>query len=807
MSTPRNQTTKHISYKFGSQERERQVTIVSAQVGELYEAEATTDSEIHYVYQLDLGQFPPRSVRIRTEVMNNIKSEHPLRVTIRSNRGTLNWNVPMMAANVKYNYMERTLCLLDDVVANPRSQEVTVVISTSSYNNIDYKLRLFEIEDFTTDVNQVSIINEVGATTPVYKFINLKPYESNALLRVKVTSEDKDVCAIVSVQPFLCPILDQETTVRFRGSYQTMLEMSSFFIDRDDYEEGLFIVFLIPESEDLCGEPAPFPSQRVKSFSYTITNPISQVTILWEVVVSLLILIIICVLTTVGTCYYSAYRGDVIINELHNKLQQSGSDGRNALQDVAMVDITRGTYRYTGGEELNSESLQESVPVPEHEEPGQSSPEDHFDTHEGAITMKTSKLPKYVTELATNLQDRDQLRLFRSMFHRSDLYLWLVLMMGIFYGIPAIQLVLSYQNQLLTSGNQDICYYNFLCSVPLGAVKDFNHIYSNIWYMTFGLLFVIFTNYRKRVHLRFVESVAKSDNGENSKQYGIPQHHGILYAMGFAMMFEGILSACYHVCPTNENFQFDTTFMYVIAVLSFMKIYQFRHPDVASNAYKVFFGLGLVMFFEVMGIFYESTLFWILSLVAYLGLSLVLTSILYHSGTWAFDILVLKKIGLALITLVRTRKMHEYSRKRLVLVTVLNLLNVVFIVYGAVFQPGISTFLLAIFICNLLTYAIYYILMKVLHKEEITWSAKIYTLIGLACWIPAAYFFVSVKANSEVSPAESRNLNGECLIFDLYDNHDIWHMFSAAGLFFVFMMLMSLDDGLLFTPRETIHVF
>ena len=50
--------------------------------------------------------------------------------------------------------------------------------------------------------------------------------------------------------------------------------------------------------------------------------------------------------------------------------------------------------------------------------------------------------------------------------------------------------------------------------------------------------------------------------------------------------------------------------MYLIAVLCFMKIYQFRHPDVTSNAYKVFVGIALVMFLEVIGIFYEGHFFW-----------------------------------------------------------------------------------------------------------------------------------------------------------------------------------------------------
>jgi hypothetical protein len=38
--------------------------------------------------------------------------------------------------------------------------------------------------------------------------------------------------------------------------------------------------------------------------------------------------------------------------------------------------------------------------------------------------------------------------------------------------------------------------------------------------------------------------------------YGIPQHYGLFYAMGAALVMEGVLSGCYHVCPNHSNFQF-----------------------------------------------------------------------------------------------------------------------------------------------------------------------------------------------------------------------------------------------------------
>ena len=61
-----------------------------------------------------------------------------------------------------------------------------------------------------------------------------------------------------------------------------------------------------------------------------------------------------------------------------------------------------------------------------------------------------------------------------------------------------------------------------------------------------------------------------------SDKLGVPRQYGLYYAMGVALMMEGVMSACYHVCPTNVTFQFDTTFMYLIAILMFMKLYQVK---------------------------------------------------------------------------------------------------------------------------------------------------------------------------------------------------------------------------------------
>merc|ERR1712016_212843 len=64
------------------------------------------------------------------------------------------------------------------------------------------------------------------------------------------------------------------------------------------------------------------------------------------------------------------------------------------------------------------------------------------------------------------------------------------------------------------------------------------------------------------------------------QRHGIPLQCGIYYTMGGALAMEGAMSASYHICPTTISFQFDTTYMYLIAILIYTKLYQNRHPDI-----------------------------------------------------------------------------------------------------------------------------------------------------------------------------------------------------------------------------------
>lgn len=45
------------------------------------------------------------------------------------------------------------------------------------------------------------------------------------------------------------------------------------------------------------------------------------------------------------------------------------------------------------------------------------------------------------------------------------------------------------------------------------------------------------------------------DRHDHIEPSGIPQHMGVFYALSASLIVQGLLSACYHVCPGFSNFQ------------------------------------------------------------------------------------------------------------------------------------------------------------------------------------------------------------------------------------------------------------
>ena len=118
----------------------------------------------------------------------------------------------------------------------------------------------------------------------------------------------------------------------------------------------------------------------------------------------------------------------------------------------------------------------------------------------------------------------------------------------------------------------------------------------------------------------------------------------------------------------------------------------------------------------------------------------------------------------------------------------------------------ISTFFLMIFVMNFMLYFTYYCVMKAIKKERISKIQYCLAFCILVCMLPGGYLFLSKEKTTAITPSLSRNLNKEC-VFSIFSGHDLWHLLSAAGLFFSFLFLLVIDDGIYHWSHEDICVF
>jgi len=104
-------------------------------------------------------------------------------------------------------------------------------------------------------------------------------------------------------------------------------------------------------------------------------------------------------------------------------------------------------------------------------------------------------------------------------------------------------------------------------------------------------------------------------------------------------------------------------------------------------------------------------------------------------------------------------------------------------------------------------YLFFYLIMKVRKDGKRNLLVWAYALITLVLAIFSLYFLSRYRTNQELSAAQSRDLNEECVLLGFYDSGDIWHFLSALGLFFSSVTLLVIDDDMNDAPRHHIFVF
>ncbi|NP_001099012.1 Sid-1-related A precursor [Tribolium castaneum] len=690
------------------------------------------------------------------------KLASPVLVVVRQEREVISWQVPFVVDTtmkdgvVHFHNTSRTLCHNDmpriakakatsRILPIQLSQNFIIALSTSSLANVDISVMVEEERDFYLQEGRPY---EVSVSPSESKYYYYKFHDKkNTSAMIEINSDD-DVCLTVSIQDSFCPVFDLDKDITYEGKYQTINRKGGMTIRQREFPDGFFLVFVAKADNYQCSQKHSvllvehrkqhlILANRTSTITFTINKGINGKEYEIASLATLGALLSFCIVSTIMIFAFTRW-GTI------SKFRPSGDELDADWEEPPEPPITR---------ELKHELLSRQ-----------------------ALTVN----------LLARAPEKDK--------RRSYNYLWHILSIAIFYSIPVVQLVITYQRVVNRTGDQDMCYYNFLCANPAFGLSDFNHIFSNVGYIIVGILFLGVVLHRQ----------TKIPNSST----GIPVHYGVYYAMGIALIIEGILSACYHICPSQSNYQFDTSFMYVMAVLCMIKLYQNRHPDVNATAYATFTVLGMAIFLAMIGILNGSLTVWIVFVVIYSLLCAYISFKIYFIS-FVFD--GFKQLKQSLKSSNKVEAIAPIRKSRFALLVIANIINYAMLITGlCLYNTGVTdfgTFLLGLLMGNSVLYAVFYTGMKLVNGERICFEAIIYGLLAIAAWATAAVYFLDNATLWTVTPAESRQWNQECIVMSFYDKHDVWHLLSAPALYLTFMFLLSLDDDLVDIKREEITVF
>uniref|UniRef100_A0A671T395 SID1 transmembrane family member 2-like n=1 Tax=Sinocyclocheilus anshuiensis TaxID=1608454 RepID=A0A671T395_9TELE len=700
-----------------------------------YDDTVTSDNQTIYSYNHTVSRNKTEGVRVSVELLSE-SAPSPVLFVVRQKQAVLSFQVPLILRGLyqrKYQYTQlgRTLCQ-PPTKAVAETQFFFVDVSTLSSAGVHYQLRVSRVDSFTLQTDKKFSFNATPSQPQFFRYVFPEGVDT---VIVKVNSQKNFPCSVMSIQDIQCPVYDLDNNVAFIGMYQTMTTTAAITVQRKDFPSNSFYVVVVVKTEDeACGGPLRFypllpdelldAGNRSKTLDVIVSPAINSEVYVMGMLFCLGIFLSFYLLTFLMACVENKRYDRCVFRVLERSLESVGRSRHESLSSV---------------EEDDYDTLAD------------------IDSDKNIVRTK-----KFLC--VSDLARKDK----RILSKKYQIYFWNIATIAVFYALPVIQLVITYQTVVNVTGNQDICYYNFLCAHPLGALSSFNNILSNLSYVLLGLLFLLIILQRDILHNRALER-----NENTALECGIPKHFGLYYAMGTALMMEGLLSACYHVCPNYTNFQFDTSFMYMIAGLCMLKLYQKRHPDINASAYSAYACLAAVIFFSVLGVVFGkgNTAFWIVFSVIHILATLLLSTQLYYMGRW--------RLGEA--------------------------------AYGLIKRPSdFASYLLAIAICNLLLYFAFYIIMKLRSGERIQCLALVCILFTAVVWGFALFFFFQVMLIDlclQKTPAESREHNRECILLSFFDDHDIWHFLSSIAMFGSFLVLLTMDDDLDTVQRDKIYVF
>lgn len=369
---------------------------------------------------------------------------------------------------------------------------------------------------------------------------------------------------------------------------------------------------------------------------------------------------------------------------------------------------------------------------------------------------------------------------------QNSYYPKFLILIGIFYILPSLQFVIFQSND-----NGIYCYYNIKCYHQLDFIPAFNAIISNALYIIFGFTYIIIVKLSDKYH------------DPSSRELGLRRPPHLYYALGISLIFEGLCSATYHICPTKLNFQFDTTFMFIGAVLMYITIYSKRHEE--PEPMKIYSFLCFLIFVNILPLSGLTTdfeqYFWgvIFVIIAYIMINVSIY--IYYGKYFELDIQTFKS------ACNKIKKIKKKEIPKLVLLGTINLFTLGMYVWAVITQPTFTDWVLGLIIINMIIYFCFYLIQKMVHREKMSAHLWVWMVIDLTIIILSLIFFIKTSTDIFLTPTESEEMNEPCVVLNYFDYHDIWHILSATGLFIFMIIVYYLDRDIDAVSGQQVPIF
>ena len=349
--------------------------------------------------------------------------------------------------------------------------------------------------------------------------------------------------------------------------------------------------------------------------------------------------------------------------------------------------------------------------------------------------------------------------------------------------IDASQFVFENWYTMIQEGDRDNCYYNDFCYKVVNHDIPFNLMISNLPYIVHGLILVVWVlMVETKVNLRCKSGRTILNAAAIKERYSF----FIAYAFSWALVFQGLFSALYHLCPNRFTFQFDSAFMFVIAGLTLLLLYngidQSRCLSPENVKYQI--GAGNFFFIFIVSLFHFNHFG---ALFNSDRLNTVMQKLFF-----AFLILWwLMMVNWAFWELGICQKIWSGDRNN-------RLKAIFFIILVLPLPPSVIFWMYSdlaqafLYVC--ITWSVIAILIRIgengMHYVKYTFG-----VLSFIIWVAAFWVFQRRSTTDKTSsPENSRDKNEECVILGFFDWHDLWHFLSSFALFMGAFPIMFLSS-------------